>query len=290
MVFDQAGAIYGTTEAGGAFNAGVVYKLTRPDNGAGAWTQTVLYTFTGSGDGLFFQTGLVFDRSGALYGTTAFGGIFNSSCGGGCGVIFKLVPPLMPGGAWTEETLYRFTGGADGTFPGGLVFGPHGALYGMTNLGGANGLGAVFQLSSIRKQSAWEQTVLYSFETGDRFAGYPQAPVVIDRAGALYGMRKTGGDLNLGIVFKLNPPTVKGGPWTAEILHSFGSAGDGLGPIGRVTLDRTGAVYGTTGAGGTGRGVIFKLTPPAGSGLWSETILHTFNGVDGGSARLNSPN
>lgn len=98
LIADERGALYGTTQVGGAFPAGcfgggcgVVFKLTPPAAGQTSWTETVLWSFLGSnGDGDLPAAGLLADENGALYGTTQFGGTL-SACGGfGCGVVFKL--------------------------------------------------------------------------------------------------------------------------------------------------------------------------------------------------------
>src|ERR1022692_3429503 len=98
VVRDSAGNLYGTTGAGGAQNAGVVYKLDR------AGQETVLYSFTGGADGGYPHAGVIRDSAGNLYGTTPFGGT-------GSGVVYKLDT------AGQETVLYAFTGGADGGTP-----------------------------------------------------------------------------------------------------------------------------------------------------------------------------
>ena len=86
-----------------------------PNAPAGACAAlTTIYSFTGAnGDGEYpFPEGAMrFDSKGALYGTTASGGTNYN------GTVFQLVPPTQPGGAWTENVLYRFAGGADGRQP-----------------------------------------------------------------------------------------------------------------------------------------------------------------------------
>src|SRR5437868_3184629 len=75
VVSDRSGNLYGTTSFGGAFNVGMVYKLTRPTTAHGAWTETVLYSLGATaGDGTHPQGGLVFDSKGNLYGTASGGG------------------------------------------------------------------------------------------------------------------------------------------------------------------------------------------------------------------------
>jgi hypothetical protein len=92
LIADQQGALYGTTENGGTgnggFGMGTVFKLTPPGKGQTAWTETVLYRFTGGSDGVGPLAGLIAGKQGALYGTTAFGGTGND--GFGFGTVFKL--------------------------------------------------------------------------------------------------------------------------------------------------------------------------------------------------------
>jgi len=100
LVFDCVGNLYGTTADGGSNcgdgGCGTVFKLS--PNSHGAWTESVLYSFTGSnGDGAYPNTDLVFDSKGNLYGTTPGGDT-------GLGVVFKLSP--NSGGTWTESTVY----------------------------------------------------------------------------------------------------------------------------------------------------------------------------------------
>ncbi len=97
--------------------------------------------------------GLIFDASGALYGTTWFGG----NLGGDNGTVFKLTPPATPGRAWTETQLYGFGHNGSGASPqGSLIFDASGALYGTTFVGGLQGCGGadrscgtVFELSGV---------------------------------------------------------------------------------------------------------------------------------------------
>jgi uncharacterized repeat protein (TIGR03803 family) len=84
LIFDQKGALFGTTIFGGTSNRGAVFKLTPPAAGRTRWTETVLHKFTGRRDGAHPLSGLTFDKKGALYGTTNLGGASN------WGTVFKL--------------------------------------------------------------------------------------------------------------------------------------------------------------------------------------------------------
>jgi len=145
------GVFYGSTGEGGAGSAcvtdhvsrgcGAIFQLTPPATPGGAWTETILYSFTGaSGDGAKPQGSMVLAANGSLYGTTVDGG------GAGEGVVFELSPPTVPGGAWTETVQHRFSG-ADGSTPNGLTHGPGGVLYGTTQGGGTHGAGTVFSIT-----------------------------------------------------------------------------------------------------------------------------------------------
>src|SRR6266478_5823977 len=154
-------ALYGTTYAGGDYNAGTVFKLTPPTTVGAPWTESVLHSFSGT-DGAGPSDGLIFDKFGALCGTTAGGGDAM------IGTVFKLTPPATRGGAWTESVLHSFAG-SDGAGPlGGLIFDEAGALYGTTAGGGdamsCSFCGTVFKLTPpTAAGGAWTESVLHSF-------------------------------------------------------------------------------------------------------------------------------
>jgi uncharacterized repeat protein (TIGR03803 family) len=267
VIFDQAGNLYGTTNSGG-IGAGVVYKLTRLNHG---WKESVLYSFTGRHDGGNPTTGLIFDSSGDLYGTTGSGGAYQF------GTVLKLTPQSR--GAWTESVLYDFTNGDDGGEPtAGVISDSQGNLYGATLTGGKNQVGVIFKLSPAKK-GIWQISVLHSF-TGGRDGGFPNAAsLVMDTTGNLYGTTSAGGAYEYGTVFKL---TQSGGKWKETVLHSFANGADGAMPYSTVVFDSAGNLYGTTTqggdlarCGGSGCGVVFKLSPNS-IGGWKETTLHAF--------------
>ncbi len=241
LVFDQAGAIYGTDQVG-VNGWGAVYELTRSSQG---WSQTVLYNFSGGSDGGGPEGGVIIDQAGNLYGTTAGGGAY------GNGVVFRLTPL---NGGWTETVLYSFQGPADGSFPdAGLIMDSAGNLYGTTLYGGSGNGGTVFKLSSM--SGNWIFALLYSF-TGP--AGSYGA-LAMDASGSLYGTTAFDGSYQYGNVFQLTPFS---GGWTYTSLHDFTGGADGKEPVGNVVLDAQENVYGTTSSGGSdGRGVVFEITP-----------------------------
>jgi uncharacterized repeat protein (TIGR03803 family) len=158
-----------------------------------------------------------------------------------------------------ETVLHSFATGStpDGANPeAALVIGENGVLYGTTSTGGDTGNGTVFQLAPpAAAGGAWTETVLHNF-TGADGSG-PQATLLIDNRGSLFGTTVSGGAAGDGTVFVLNPPASAGATWTENVLHSFTGRGDGANPFGPVILVN-GLLYGTT---NSGYGTIFDLKP-----------------------------
>ena len=196
LVRDAAGNLYGTTSQGGgsgcSFGCGTVFKVDA------SGVETVFYRFQGGADGADPGGRLLLDAAGTLYGITAQGG--DSSCGQGCGTVFKL------DSSGHETVLYRFTGGTDGQGPAaGLVRDKAGDLYGTTiKGGGSTDAGVVFKLDT-----AGTETVLYTFTGG--FDGAAPKELLRDKQGNLYGVATGGGDKTCnppdgcGVVFTLTP-------------------------------------------------------------------------------------
>jgi hypothetical protein len=249
-----------------------------------AQTESVIYRFQNQYHGGHSPSGgLVADKTGALYGTTLSGG--KRVNGLSYGAVYKLTPPSTAGGAWQEQALYSFTGGAAGESPFGgvLIDAKAGRIYGTA--GSESGYGLIYSLSP---GSPWTERVLYSFAVAD--GAYPNGGLISGADGALYGTTSSGGDLTCnednvgcGVVYKLTPPSAPDGVWTEQILYSFQGGDDGSQPSGGLIFDASGALYGQTFLGGSGNaGVVYKLTPPpGGSGAWTESVIHAFNGVSG---------
>ncbi len=138
VTLDQQGNVYGTTNYGGTYGWGAVYRVAPPKTKGGAWRETVLYSLDSGMDMGANPSGpVIFDSSGNIYGTAAFGGDLNCQGGHGCGTLFELTPPTAENAAWTSTTLYNFQGGSDGVLPEGyMVFDRQGNLYSTTYLGG----------------------------------------------------------------------------------------------------------------------------------------------------------
>jgi len=176
LTFDNAGDLYGTANSGGAFGLGVVFQLIHPATPNGQWTEIVIHSFAGPpNDGSSpGQTGVVFDKSGNLYGATPLGGITiaeNPLCGDGlyyattsCGVVFQMTSPPTAGGEWGEAVIHYFDY-TQGAFPVGTpIFDAQGNLYGATYGGGPHRGGSVYRLNHpVAATDPWKFRVLYTF-------------------------------------------------------------------------------------------------------------------------------
>ena len=284
LIADGAGNLYGTTQGGGTFEEGVVFKLIHTDTGG--WRETVLYNFgTNTQDGGGPLGGLVFDAKGNLYGTTEGGGSM------GAGTVYEL---SRSSSGWTETIIYNFTGKRDGRSPhAGLVMDSAGNLYGTAEQGGGVkcyvniGCGNVFKLSL--SGTTWTLTNLHSFlgtnSSTNTFDGAtPQGALVFDAAGNLYGTTSVGGQYDYGTVFELSASS---GSFTYSVLYSFGGySTDGAFPESSLILDASGNLYGTTfiNVQGPLNGSVFELSPSGGT--WTETLLYVFQGGTDGSQPL----
>jgi uncharacterized repeat protein (TIGR03803 family) len=292
LVFDDAGNLYGTTSGGGQFAHGTVFEVSPPATKGGAWTETLLYSFDEPSNGGAFPTaGLIFDKKGNLYGTTALGGQFNN------GVAYELSPSGTKGGSWTETVVYNFDSNGGGSPQSSLIFDGRGNLYGTAKWGGSGacsngieqvGCGTVFKLRP-NSRGAWSESVLYSF-TGGSDGAWPVAGVIFDAAGNLYGATSGGVPCvyGCGSLFKLEPKA--GGRWKEKTLYVFQGNSDGANPVASLTRDEKGNLYGTASYGGQPYyGTVFRLSPPATKGgAWTESTLHDFAGGSDGSTPLSS--
>lgn len=283
LVRDSDGNLYGTTSVGGnvsssactqQFNGcGVVFKLDRQGH------YSVLYEFSFA-DGSQPWSSLVRDSKGNLYGITEFGGTGSASnCGNnGCGVVFKLSAD------GTETVLHNFTGGTDGSAPqGGLIMDGAGNLYSATVGGGTDGSGTVFKIDSTGNY-----TLLYSF-TGGADGGEPDANLIMDASGNLYGTTQVGGSSSCklspfttgcGAIFKLSQAG------NETVLFTF-TGENGADPNSGLAMDRQGSLYGAAGTVNfnVSQGMIFKLDVAG-----NLTVIYTAQGFSpsGGSPVLDA--
>jgi uncharacterized repeat protein (TIGR03803 family) len=270
VISDNRGNLYGTTAEGGPGCApagcGVIFELA--PNGV----ETVLYSFGAVGPEPF---GLARDDQGNLYGTTHIGG--DLACGSqnvGCGMVYKLAPD------GTLTVLHSFAGGnEDGAYPsGGLLRDKSGNLFGTTWGGGTGcgsaGCGTVFKIAANGSAK-----ILYAFcsQNSCLDGQSPEATLIMDKAGNLYGTTTMGGQFGYGTVFKLS----RRGAETVlyNFCTQFGRCSDGSMPAGGVTMDPDGNLYGTTMMGGSdGDGTVYKLAPGG-----TESVIHSFGNDDGTS-------
>lgn len=247
---DKKGNVYGTTYAGGATGAGAVYRMQPPPKGSG-YTESILYSFQGGSDGDGPRAGLVVDKKGGLYGTTAQGGTTGS------GTVFKLTPA---GNSYKESVLYSFQGMPDGSGPLAGVCGDvpqgdgnYGDLYGTTEKGGTQNLGTVYKLTA--NGNTYKESVLWSFGSVQGDGAYPFGGVLVDKQGVIYGTTLeggSGGSSGPGTFFTLTPS----GSTYKETVSVFTGA-DGEYPYAGPSVDSKGNLYLTTEAGGAkGKGTV----------------------------------
>ncbi len=300
LTMDRGGNLYGTAYSSG----GNVFKLTRSNGG---WTFNTLHSFTSSHDGKNPAAAVIFGPDGALYGTTVFGGVYNR------GTVFRLAPPASfcrsVSCSWTETVLYNFgSSDTDGSFPySSVIFDSTGNLYGTTTDGGQYGGGTVFKLS--RSGSGWTESILWGFGLGLTLrsgapedhphmpasgadGAFPQAGVVLDQAGNLYGTTLDGGYSSCpnepysgcGIVFQLTP---NGSGWTENILYYFQGGADGGNPLSGLIFDPSGNAYGTTSNHGPYQGgTIFELSPSGDA--WNFNVIYPLVGGTVGNLLLDA--
>jgi uncharacterized repeat protein (TIGR03803 family) len=181
VIADASGDLFGTTESGGTSGDGTVFEIA-----AGSTFITPLASFTGT-NGLE-ANGLILDGNGNLFGTTQSGGAYSD------GVVFEIAH-----GSSSVAVLASFNGD-DGSNPQGtLAIDSNGNLFGTTEHGGIGNFGTVFEVP----HSSGAITSLLSFNSTD--AGFPQAGLLLNSSGALFGTTISGGSNGDGTVFELAP-------------------------------------------------------------------------------------
>lgn len=261
LIRGATGNFYGTTQEGGAYNYGTVFKLDP------SGVVTILSSFTNGADGGLPYAGLFLDPEGNLYGTTWQGGDF------GLGTVFRLDASNV------LTTLHSFKGGTDGASPQSRLVSIDGEFYGTTSFGGSakcdgQGCGTIFKITRSGRI-----TILARFDAGVNGGAEGSYPwdLIRDPAGNLYGVALYGGTSGQGTAFKLDTAGV------FTVLYDFGNAkGEGSYPEGRlIRNDSDGSLRGTTVLGGSaacGCGVVFRLDTNG-----NETVLHNFSDYGGGS-------
>jgi uncharacterized repeat protein (TIGR03803 family) len=269
VAFDSHGNLDGTTVAGGSGGpcasdgCGVVYQL----NIRHGRKETVLHSFTAGNDGFGPGGGVAFDASGDVFGTTPDGGAASE------GVVYEVSRSAR---RWHERVVHTFTGGRDGAVGslGPLLF-DGASFFGVTEEGGAHGVGTAFKLS--RSGRGWKFTAIYAFKGGSDAAS-PYGGLLMDGAGNLFGTTYYGGASGLGTVFELTPAR---GAYRERVLYSFKGGSDGSFSTSTLVFGGPGDLYGTTsmGGGSCDCGTIFKLNAKTGA----EQVLHSFGGGGDGA-------
>lgn len=239
----------------------------------------ILYSFP---SGVNPSGTVITDTSGAIYGTTSYGGEF------GRGTVYRLTPPKGKQAQWTYTLLHSFASGSGELPDGGLAMDSSGNLYGVTYQSALNdNRGTVFKLVRPASGGAWQKNTLYEFQGGldgaNPKGGIVFGPTSDDGTMTIVGTTYHGGSTTnvetnfpgAGTIFRLVEPIDGSAPWIKTTLHSF-AAGDGsVGfPWGGLIKDTGGNIYGTTsGANGAVNGTVFQLAPQNG---WALSTLYTF--------------
>lgn len=235
LIWGSDGALYGTSQAGGAWGYGDVFRLTTTGE------MSVLGSFDQT-NGSSPRASLVEGSDGMFYGTTYEGG------GQGCGTVFRTTP------AGTLQALASFSHPDAAALITGLVQGTNGDLYGTSYAGGTNNAGTLFRITTNGVEKA-----LISFPEADNSAAGPLPSRLASSAdGNFYGTLQTGGTNNLGTVFRM---TEDG---SLSTIGTFDET-NGTDPSGGLLYGSDGAFYGTTARGSSwpppsGSGSVFRVT------------------------------
>jgi uncharacterized repeat protein (TIGR03803 family) len=276
LVVDETGNLYGTMDGAGVGKA-ALFKLSPGSKG---WRVNLLYR-------QYVSPGLVLGGAGDLYGFLGPGNL-------GAGAIGELSPGAN---GWTYKQLYSFCSpkggcpdGEGSDFP--LSWDASGNLYGTTLYGGNGspkcpgnlGCGVAFQMTP-NSDGTWTYHVMHRFANFPTDGQYPDGGLVVDAAGAAYGVTGYGGVHGQGTVFKMTPST--GSHWKQSVLYDFPNCADGCFPGRTLVFDQKGNLYGVSSGGiadcgGYTCGVVFKLTPQK-NGTWTYSVVHKFDGKDGAS-------
>ncbi|MGB6686233.1 MAG: choice-of-anchor tandem repeat GloVer-containing protein [Terracidiphilus sp.] len=261
LIVDANGDLFGTTYQGGTDNIGTVFEIVKTSSGY-ASTPTTLVNFNGT-NGANPYAGLVADANGNLFGTTYWGGTFQS------GTVFE-IPKTASGYASTPTILVNFNG-TNGLNPqGALIADANGNLFGTTYLGGASGYGTVFEIVKTSSGYASTPTTLITFNGTN--GSEPTGTLIADANGNLFGTTFEGGPAADGTVFEI-VKTSSGYASTPTTLANFNGA-NGANPVAGLIADTNGNLFGTTYRGGASNfGTVFELS---GSGFVATTPFASF--------------
>jgi hypothetical protein len=266
------GRLYGANLESGKYGAGSVFALTPK---LGKYRFGAIHDFcqfSNCADGSQPNGMLIADVDGNLYGTVLFGGDNNE------GAVFMLA---RSGKSWNFSLLYSFcakSNCADGAGPvwglsykgqsAGQAWDKQSPLFGATLGGGANGLGAAFEL--VPNGANWDYAVIHN-----DVSGYDPNPILVDKDGNLLIANQDGGKYDQGVLYRLDHDT-----WKETTLHNFcamTNCTDGQNPYGPMVLDSNGDLFGTVlNGGGNRHGAVFER--PAGGGY---SVIYSFCPVSG---------
>jgi uncharacterized repeat protein (TIGR03803 family) len=269
LIIDANGNLFGTAQQGGASQCSTVFEIARASTGY-ASTPTTLVDFdctSGSGP----EGGLIADANGNLFGTTSLGGPSWD------GTVFEIVK-TSSGYANTPTTLASFNGSNGEVLQAGLIADANGNLFGTANAGGANGYGVVFEIAKTASGYANSPTILFNFDNTN--GAIPEAGLIADANGNLFGTTVAGGAQGYGVVFEI-AKTSSGYASTPTILVNFDNT-NGASPVANLIIDANGNLFGTTSEGGAaGYGTVFEILKTSSVYASTPTILASFNGSNG---------
>jgi len=230
----------------------------------------LLHSFTFGVDGANPSSALAVNGEGTvIYGTAQDGGSTNH------GNVFRLVRTSQ---GWKGTVLHSFGQGTDGWYPdAAVIFDKKGNMYGTTSEGGPYGFGTVFEISPA-SDGRWTEQILHAFSIYSEDT--PEAPLIFDQQGNLYGTTLNGG-IAFGTVFQMTPPQSPGGQWTENVIYNFTDTNDGAYPASGLLIDKQGNLYGTSYLAGIhDGGTVYELKRTTTG--WEEITLYEFqSGGDG---------
>jgi uncharacterized repeat protein (TIGR03803 family) len=269
LVVGPDGSVYGVSR-GQLFN-GTVYQLVAKSPNKYTAKALVQFSIENHPDGPLTPTDhLTLDAQGNLYGTAQYGGKY------GYGVVYEVSPPAAGSAHWLVRNLASFNceDVNDGcNVWGGVVFGPDGALYGVTEGGGAANAGTVYRVTPpANGGKTWKKSIIWAFSNTD--GNDAQGLAAVDPAGNVFAITNYGGTVGDGTLVELSPPASKSAPWTETILQNLSNSTGYIAPPGLVA-DANGVVFGITGVGGPGGwGTVFSA-----SATQPFQILHASSGA-----------
>ena len=257
LVDDGAGALWGTTAQGGSAGLGTVFKFVPAGN-----TFTTVLEFNGS-NGSAPEAALVSDGAGKLWGTTRTGGTNN------LGTVFSI--DIATGALTTVVNFTGTSGAAAGSQPkAALVRDSSGVFWGTTAAGGTGGLGTLFSIDPANS-NAFTTRVIFTGTNGVALGSSPEAALIVDGSGKLWGTTSSGGTSDLGSVFQFDP-----GTGTLTTIVNF-TGTNGSAPKAALRADGV-LLWGTTRTGGTADlGTIFTITTPGNT----HAVVASFTGTTG---------